>query len=247
MTDATFTEDRNDEADTANAADASAASYTARARAVRLRLLAQQGRIDGALAWLMNHVAALLLLMLLAPLMLLVAGLIGLSEGRPVLFGGYRVGRDGRLFRCLKFRTMVRDAQSALESVLREDEAAREQWAREQKLDNDPRVTRLGLFLRRSSLDELPQLFNVLRGEMALVGPRPITVPELERYGITRWHYLHALPGITGLWQVSGRSDVSYAQRVRLDRRYVEQRSLLIDLLILLRTVRVVLAREGAR
>jgi lipopolysaccharide/colanic/teichoic acid biosynthesis glycosyltransferase len=142
---------------------------------------------------------------------------------------------------------MVRDAQPVLERLLRESPAAREQWEREQKLDDDPRVTPIGQLLRRTSLDELPQLFNVLRGDMALVGPRPITVPELERYGATRWHYLNVLPGMTGLWQVSGRNDVSYDQRVLLDRSYVEQHGLLADVAILFRTVKVVVARDGAR
>jgi exopolysaccharide production protein ExoY len=179
--------------------------------------------------------------------MLWVAWRIWRVDGSPVLYGGWRVGRGGRLFRCLKFRTMVLDAQPALERLLREDPAARAQWEREQKLDDDPRVTPVGRFLRRSSLDELPQLFNVLRGDMALVGPRPITVPELERYGAARWHYLNVRPGMTGLWQVSGRSDVSYPQRVQLDRSYVEQRTLVGDVQILLRTVKVVLGHDGAR
>jgi exopolysaccharide production protein ExoY len=224
-----------------------ARSFNDRGRAVRLHLLERQGGASEIALALLNRAAALLLLLLLAPLMLLLAWRIWREDGLPVLYGGYRVGRHGRLFRCLKFRTMVRDAQPALERLLRTDPAAREQWARDQKLENDPRILPVGHFLRRASLDELPQLINVLRGDMALVGPRPITVPELERYGSTRWHYLNALPGITGLWQVSGRNDVSYQQRVRLDRRYVEQRHLGTDLGILLRTARVVLAREGAR
>jgi exopolysaccharide production protein ExoY len=225
----------------------SAHTFIVRGRAVQLRLLEQQSCIEGAVLSLLNRCAALVLLLLFAPLMLAVAWLIWRTDGIPIVFGHYRVGHQGRLFRCLKFRTMVRDAQQVLERVLRDDPAARAQWAREQKLDNDPRITRVGHFLRRTSLDELPQLVNVLKGDMALVGPRPITVPELERYGITRWHYLNVRPGMTGLWQVSGRNDVSYEERVRLDRRYVEQRNLFIDLGILLQTVKVVLARDGAR
>src|SRR6185295_4779311 len=115
------------------------------------------------------------------------------------------------------------------------------------KLTDDPRITPIGHFLRRSSLDELPQLINVLRGEMSLVGPRPITVAELTRYGKVRWHYLSVRPGITGLWQVSGRNNTSYEERVALDQRYVEQRGLVMDMAILVKTVRVVLLREGAR
>ncbi|HVK31603.1 MAG TPA: sugar transferase [Burkholderiaceae bacterium] len=216
-------------------------------RAVQLQLAERSGPAAAMLGVLAQRIAAALLLIVFAPLMLWVAWRIWRVDGSPVLYGGWRVGRGGRLFRCLKFRTMVLDAQPALERLLREDPAARAQWEREQKLDDDPRVTPVGRFLRRSSLDELPQLFNVLRGDMALVGPRPITVPELERYGAARWHYLNVRPGMTGLWQVSGRSDVSYPQRVQLDRSYVEQRTLVGDVQILLRTVKVVLGHDGAR
>jgi len=199
-------------------------------------------------AWVLaNQLAALLLLVLFAPLMAFAALCIWRIDGAPIFFGHYRVGRDGRLFRCLKFRSMCRDADAALRALLARDPQAREQWAREQKLDHDPRITPIGAFLRRTSLDELPQLINVLRGEMVLVGPRPITAEELSRYGSSRWHYLSVRPGLTGLWQVSGRNNLSYPERVALDRRYVESRSLWMDLGILLRTVRVVLAREGAR
>jgi lipopolysaccharide/colanic/teichoic acid biosynthesis glycosyltransferase len=222
-------------------------TFIVRGRAVQLRLLEQHGHIESAVLSLLNRCAALLLVLLFAPLMLAVVWLIWRTDGRPIVFAHYRVGRDGRLFPCLKFRTMVRDAQPVLERLLRENAAAREQWEREHKLDDDPRITHVGRFLRRTSLDELPQLLNVLKGDMALVGPRPITVPELERYGAARWHYLNVRPGMTGLWQVSGRNDVSYEERVRLDRRYVEQRNLRTDVGILLQTVKVVLARDGAR
>jgi exopolysaccharide production protein ExoY len=225
----------------------SAHSFMAHGRGVQLRLSEGHSRWKHSAVSLLNRVAALVLLLLFSPLMGVAAWLIWRRDGRPILFGHYRVGRGGQLFRCLKFRTMVRDAQPVLERLLRESPAAREQWEREQKLDDDPRVTSIGRLLRRTSLDELPQLFNVLRGDMALVGPRPITVPELERYGATRWHYLNVLPGMTGLWQVSGRNDVSYDERVLLDRSYVERHGLLADVAILLRTVKVVLARDGAR
>lgn len=224
-----------------------ARTFNARGRAVQLHLLERHGQVADTLRSLCHRLAALLLLLLFAPLLAWVAWRIARHDGWPVLYGGYRVGRQGRLFRCYKFRSMGRDADEALEELLATNAAAREQWQREQKLDDDPRITPIGHFLRRSSLDELPQLFNVLRGDMALVGPRPITVPELERYGAARWHYLNVLPGMTGLWQVSGRNNVSYPKRVMLDRSYVEQRSLASDLLILWRTVHVVLARRGAR
>jgi exopolysaccharide production protein ExoY len=194
-----------------------------------------------------NQFAALLLLVLLSPLLIAIAVLIWQRDGAPVLFAHYRVGRDGQLFRCLKFRSMLRNSEQVLADLLRDDPQARAEWARDQKLANDPRITGIGHFLRRSSLDELPQLLNVLRGEMSLVGPRPVTVGELTRYRQVRWHYLSVRPGITGLWQVSGRNNTSYDERVALDQRYVEQRSLWLDLGILLRTVRVVALREGAR
>ena len=194
----------------------------------------------------LNQLAAAVLLLIFSPLMLAVALLIMRRDGAPVFFGHYRVGLQGRLFRCYKFRTMYRNSAAMLSDLLQNDSVARAEWDCDQKLSNDPRVTPVGAFLRRTSLDELPQLFNVLRGEMALVGPRPITLNELSRYGRVRWNYLSVLPGMTGLWQVSGRSSTTYEQRVALDREYVDQRGLRMDLSILLRTVRVVLARDGA-
>jgi undecaprenyl-phosphate galactose phosphotransferase len=210
----------------------------------------RRGRRQGSSARIglyLNQLCAALLLLLLGPLMLAVAWLTWKRDGAPIFFAHYRVGCDGKLFRCLKFRTMYRNADQMLADLLRDDPAARAEWARDQKLVNDPRVTPVGNFLRRTSLDELPQLFNVLRGEMTLVGPRPITVAELTRYGRVRWHYLSVRPGLTGLWQVSGRNNTTYEERVALDRRYVEHRSIWLDLKILLKTVRVVVARDGAR
>jgi exopolysaccharide production protein ExoY len=203
--------------------------------------------VADAIALNVNQLLALLILVLLAPLMGVVAFLIWRRDGAPVLFAHYRVGHDGKLFRCLKFRTMYRNAESMLAELLENDAQARAEWRREQKLQRDPRITPIGHFLRRTSLDELPQLFNVVRGDMSLVGPRPITVGELTRYGRVRWHYLSVRPGITGLWQVSGRNNTSYEERVALDRRYVEERTLWMNLTILLKTVKVVVARDGAR
>lgn len=194
----------------------------------------------------LNRLAALLLLLVLSPLFVLIAVAIWVSDGAPV-FAHWRVGQRGRVFRCLKFRTMYRDAEQRLASILEHDANARAQWRRDQKLEPDPRITPVGRVLRATSLDELPQLLNVLRGEMVLVGPRPVTVPELARYGASRWHYFSVHPGLTGLWQVSGRSNTTYDERVALDRHYVEQRSLSMDVSILLRTVLIVLRREGAR
>lgn len=203
-------------------------------------------RLHEWLALRANQFVALLMLLLLSPALAIIAFLIWKRDGAPILFAHYRVGHNGKLFRCMKFRSMLRDSEQVLADLLRDDRRAREEWARDQKLANDPRITPVGHFLRRSSLDELPQLLNVLRGEMSLVGPRPITVSELTRYGRVRWHYLSVRPGMTGLWQVSGRNNTTYEERVALDRRYVEQRSLMGDVAILVKTVRVVALREGA-
>lgn len=199
--------------------------------------------------WLLrlNQVIALLLVVVISPLLALVALMIWKRDGAPIFYGHYRVGRDGKLFKCLKFRTMLRNSEQALADLLRDDPAARAEWDRDQKLTNDPRITPIGDFLRRTSLDELPQLFNVLLGEMSLVGPRPVTFGELSRYGSARWHYLSVRPGITGLWQVSGRNNTTYEERVSLDRNYVEKRSLWLDASILFRTVAVVVTKDGAR
>ena len=210
----------------------------------RLSLNARS-EVDSSL-WL-NSLIALLLIVLLSPLLAAIAVLIWKRDGAPIVFAHYRVGQHGKLFRCLKFRSMLRDSDRRLAELLRNDPKACEEWQRDQKLSNDPRITPIGQFLRKTSLDELPQLFNVFRGEMSLVGPRPITVSELERYGVVRWHYLSVRPGMTGLWQISGRNNTSYKERIALDHRYIEQRSLLGDLYILFKTVRVVLFREGAR
>jgi exopolysaccharide production protein ExoY len=211
-----------------------------------LFVIDRDARMRGVYLFL-HRLAALVLLVVMSPLMLAVAAIIACTDGAPVLFGHYRVGQNGKLFRCLKFRTMARNSQLLLANLLASDPAAAEAWGRDQKLEHDPRVTRIGAFLRHTSLDELPQLLNVVRGEMVLVGPRPVTVAELTRYGRVRWHYLSVPPGMTGLWQVSGRNNLSYDERVELDRRYVEHSDWLTDLTILLRTVKVVLLRHGAR
>ena len=193
-----------------------------------------------------NRIAGAFLLIALSPLLALIALAIWRTDGAPLTYGHYRVGHRGRVFKCLKFRTMLRDAEGVLSDLLRTNPAARAEWERDQKLANDPRVTGIGALLRRTSLDELPQLLNVVRGDMVLVGPRPITVQELTRYGRVRWHYLAVKPGMTGLWQVSGRNKTTYEERVELDRTYVESRSFQLNLRILFRTVKVVALRDGA-
>jgi exopolysaccharide production protein ExoY len=196
---------------------------------------------------LLNRGLALGLLIVLAPVLLAVASFIRVRDGAPVLFGHYRVGQHGKLFKCWKFRTMAPNAAELLKDLLERDPVASAEWERDFKLSNDPRITRVGAFLRKTSLDELPQLINVLLGEMRLVGPRPITLEELRRYGASRGHYLAVQPGITGLWQVSGRSNLSYPERVALDRHYVESRTWLADVGILFKTVKVVVFCIGAR
>lgn len=180
-------------------------------------------------------------LVLALPAMIVIATMIGLTSGDSPVFSHERVGHRGRLFPCYKFRTMVRDADVALASHLARDPVAAGEWAKRRKLRNDPRVTSLGWFLRKCSLDELPQLFNVLRGDMSCVGPRPVTLEELERYGAMADDYLSARPGITGLWQVAGRSSTDFATRVAIDKRYVRGWSLLGDVAILARTPAAVL------
>lgn len=182
---------------------------------------------------------------LVLPLIVLLAMLVR-RDGGPAFYGHLRVGRDRAAFHCLKLRTMVADADARLADHLRDDAEARREWAATRKLRHDPRVTRIGRFLRRTSLDELPQLINVLRGEMSLVGPRPVTDDELVRYGVNRTAYLSVRPGLTGLWQVSGRGATSYERRVHLDAEYVARIGMFTDLGILVRTVGVVLAGAGA-
>jgi len=185
-------------------------------------------------------------LVVLSPFFLIVALMVR-ADGGPAFFAHQRVGRGGKLFGCLKFRSMVIDSQSRLEALLASNPAARAEWEATRKLKNDPRITRIGRFLRSTSLDELPQLINVLRGEMSLVGPRPVQEAEIDRYyGASAAHYMAVRPGITGLWQVSGRSETSYESRVALDVSYVSRPSMLADLSILLRTPVAVLSRRGA-
>lgn len=180
-----------------------------------------------------------------SPLMLVVMLLLR-NEGGPVIFRHRRIGRDGKVFECLKFRSMIPDADRKLRELLECRPELKAEWLRDHKLRDDPRITALGRFLRRTSFDELPQIWNVLRGEMSLVGPRPIVREETMRYGRCLPLYLSAKPGITGLWQVTGRNDTDYRRRVALDVYYVRKKSALLDLYILIKTMRVVLRGGGA-
>ena len=185
--------------------------------------------------------------LLISPVLLALILLIKLDSPGPALYAQQRVGTAGHHFRCWKFRTMCTDAEQALEDYLRDDPDLRAEWERDQKLRKDPRVTRMGRILRATSLDELPQLWNVLKGEMSLVGPRPIVDAEVERYGVMYDLYKKVTPGISGFWQVGGRSDTGYKERVAMDAYYVRNWSVWLDLVILARTVTVVISRRGAR
>jgi len=190
-------------------------------------------------------VLATLLLILLSPLFIILSYLIR-RDGGMAFYGHVRVGHKGKPFKCLKFRSMRSDADKVLKELLDNDPVSRAEWDKDFKLRNDPRITSVGHFLRKTSLDELPQLINVIKGEMSLVGPRPIVTAELERYGDYVNLYLQSLPGVTGLWQVSGRNDTGYAERVGLDAWYVQNWSLWYDIAILFKTVNVVFNRRGA-
>jgi len=194
---------------------------------------------------LFDLTVAALLLLLLSPVMLIIAIALKL-EGGAVLFAHTRVGKNGKAFRCYKFRSMVNQAEEKLQNLLQQNPQLKEEWDKERKLKDDPRISALGAFLRRNSLDELPQLFNVLQSQMSLVGPRPIVREELQKYGLEKSYYLMVRPGMTGLWQVSGRNDVDYETRVYLDAWYVKNWSLWYDLAILFKTMKVVLWRNGA-
>jgi len=202
--------------------------------------------IDDGLIRAFDIAGALIALILAVPVMVIVALAVKLSSPGPMLFAHRRVGRHGRRFACLKFRTMAIDADAQLKALLDRDPAARAEWQTSQKLRRDPRVTSIGRFLRRTSLDELPQLFNVLRGDMSLVGPRPIVESEIPRYGRHFAIYCRVRPGVTGLWQVQRNADTSYRRRVAFDVAFARGRSLRLYLLILARTVPAVLTGRGA-
>ncbi len=187
---------------------------------------------------------AIVALPALVPAIVLLWAMVRL-DGGPGFFGHQRVGQNGKPFRCWKIRTMATDADAQLANHLASNPQAAEEWARDHKLTDDPRITRLGHFLRKSSLDELPQIWNVLCGQMSFVGPRPIVEKELEKYGESGPAYLSQKPGITGLWQISGRNDVSYQERVDLDVAYLSKRSLRTDLKIIAKTGLVVFDHSG--
>ena len=208
--------------------------------------LTKLGHCDGRLCRAFDLLAATLALLFFLPLLALLVVALKVRDPGPVLLRHRRIGKDGRYFYCYKLRTMVVDADARLKALLQSDPAARAEWARDQKLANDPRITSLGRFLRKSSLDELPQFINILKGEMSLVGPRPIVDAEVVRYGRYFDHYTQSRPGLTGLWQVSGRSNTTYRRRVAMDVYYARRRSLVMNARIALKTVPAVLQARGS-
>ncbi|HBX7790859.1 TPA: undecaprenyl-phosphate galactose phosphotransferase WbaP, partial [Klebsiella pneumoniae] len=190
-------------------------------------------------------IGSLGIIIILSPLLIYISNKVK-KDGGPSIYGHERIGKGGKPFKCLKFRSMIVNSNEVLSRVLETDPEAKKEWDLTFKLKKDPRITKIGAILRRTSLDELPQLFNVLRGEMSLVGPRPIIRAELERYNDEVDYYLLSKPGMTGLWQVSGRSDVDYETRVYLDAWYVKNWSMWNDIAILFKTIGVVLKKDGA-
>lgn len=193
-----------------------------------------------------DFICTLIGTVIISPLLLLIATWIYFDSPGPVIFKHIRIGKNGKAFGCYKFRTMCMNADKKLAELLANDTAAKVEWERDFKLKDDPRVTKVGKFLRKTSLDELPQIFNVLKGEMSLVGPRPVVEEELEKYGEYLDDYLMVRPGITGMWQVNGRSDTTYEERVHMDSWYVRNWSIWIDIMLLWRTVKSVIKCEGA-
>ncbi len=201
---------------------------------------------DPFIARLIDRVGAFVLLLIVLPLMAFIALGIALSSRGPILFKQRRIGRAGRMFWCYKFRTMYVDADEQLQHLLDTCATSRLEWDTDRKLKNDPRVFAFGRFLRKSSLDELPQLFNILRGDMSLVGPRPIVESEASMYGRYIVHYCAVRPGLTGLWQISGRNDVSYRRRIAFDVVYARKGRVGDNIKIILQTVPAVLGAKGS-
>jgi exopolysaccharide production protein ExoY len=202
--------------------------------------------IGGTVKRTLDIFLAIIGILLLSPLILGLVILLKLTDSGPLLYGHSRVGFGGREFRCWKFRTMIVNGNEVLEQYLSENPSEAKMWREQRKLVNDPRVTPLGGVLRKLSFDELPQLLNVLMGEMSLVGPRPIVWDELDHYASSTRHYLSARPGLSGLWQISGRSNTTYFERVQLDRFYVTNWNLWMDLRIIFLTIPAVVMSRGA-
>lgn len=216
-------------------------------RSIEPPIIDQASDLSRAMVRTMDFVCAIGLLIVLLPVIALTAACIAISSPGPVIFRQTRIGLRGREFECWKFRSMREDASERLAGLLASHPELRAEWERDQKLLNDPRITPIGAFLRSSSLDELPQLINVIRGDMSLVGPRPIVHSEIPKYGRYITHYLSQKPGLTGLWQVSGRNNTTYRRRVAADVLYSRRACFTTDVAILLATIPAVLSGEGAR
>ncbi|MCI8497895.1 MAG: sugar transferase [Bacilli bacterium] len=186
-------------------------------------------------------------LILVAPILLIVAVLIKLDSKGPVFLDQKRIGKDGKMFRIYKFRSMVDHAEDVLMELMENDPAIKEEYITKKKLENDPRVTKIGKFIRKTSIDELPQLINIFLGDMSLVGPRPYLAMEIEDMGLTYFTIIKMTPGLTGPWQVAGRSNIGFRERCAIDCRYYKERSLKDDFKIILKTFKVVLGRKGAK
>ena len=196
---------------------------------------------------LFDIVFSLTVLLVGTPIFLLIAGCVAITSRGGVVYGHKRVGRGGKTFRCYKFRTMHHNAAERLKELLDSDPEVKKEWETTFKLKNDPRITKFGAFLRKTSLDELPQFFNVLKGDLSVVGPRPVMHEELNaHFGAKATKILSIRPGITGLWQVSGRSQTSYEDRVKLDEEYVERKSPWLDLLLICKTIPAIFSAKGA-
>ena len=195
----------------------------------------------------LDLVVASCALVFFAPIMVLISLALLIQDGRPIFFKHKRIGMGGQPFQCWKFRTMAKDSEQRLRQLLENSDACRQQWLTNQKLDQDPRAHPTGALLRKSGLDELPQFVNVIQGDMSVVGPRPIVLDELARYGKDAKYYFALRPGITGLWQVSRRSDTSYDERVEFDVRYCQTWTITGDIAIMARTVAVLLTTKGCR
>ncbi len=202
--------------------------------------------IAGGVKYSLDVLLAVTGLIVLSPMILMVIAILLVLQGRPIFIAHPRIGRRGAVFPCLKFRTMVPNAAEVLTRYLAANPREKAEWNATRKLKKDPRITPFGAFLRRSSVDEIPQLFNVVRGQMSLVGPRPIVASEAELYGIHFSDYIRVRPGLTGLWQVSGRSDTSYSARVELDVQYVAEHTVWGDVIIMAKTIPAVLRSRGS-
>lgn len=190
---------------------------------------------------------SLLALAICSPLFVIIALAIRFTSKGKVIFTQDRIGRGGRTFKCLKFRTMYPDAEKRLKMIFERHPQLKLEWEKQHKLKNDPRITRVGAFLRKTSLDELPQFWNVLKGDLSVVGPRPVVHEEIvKHYGMKAAKILSIRPGITGMWQVSGRSDTSYSTRIKLDEKYVDNHSISLDLKLILRTIPKIVKTQGA-